>query len=710
MIYTYPSNRLEVLAQALACQLSQSNTPVLSPQLILVQHPGMQHWLNMQLATEHQIAMNLAFPLPVRQLWELIRLVLGDQKVPQQSPYAREVLVWRLYPLLADPQITDDPVFAAPTRYWQQQSPHQQALRRYQLAEELADLFEQYLIYRPDWIRAWDQGQFTLPNTAEPHHQTNSDTQRWQAGLWQRLTQAEPLHPVALLDLALKQLPKGPAHPLPDELFIFGINTLAPLWLDFLKTLSSYKQLDIHLFYLNPTNEFWQEAVNDKTAARQRALWLETHDSESGFITDQGNPLVTGLGRQGQTFVRLISDWADIEVEAFAEPTESTLLGSLQADLLRFYDARENPRSVDDHSIHFVSAHNALREVQALHDWLLDQFSQHPDLTPKDIVVMCPKIEDYAPFFEAVFATHWDTETTGTLRLPCSIADRKLDDTDPTLAAFIELLSLPDARFQVSQVMSWLQVPSIAQRFGFTAADLSLIRDWLQAAAIHWGLDADHKQQWITGQRQTAYTWRQGLERLLLGFAWGDEAALVQDQLLLPQVEGQDAQILGRLIDFIRRLEALLNAFKRPRSLSEWQVFLQEQLVDTLLDEPDTPSEVPEVLLSTLRSLGEKAQKAQFDDPLPLAVVRDLLRKEFASPTHTGRQFLVGKITVCSLVPMRAIPFKVVALLGMNDGEFPRVRAPLGFDLMANTAARPGDRSRQEDDRYLFLEALLSAR
>src|SRR5690606_9535507 len=44
-----------------------------------------------------------------------------------------------------------------------------------------------------------------------------------------------------------------------------------------------------------------------------------------------------------------------------------------------------------------------------------------------------------------------------------------------------------------------------------------------------------------------------------------------------------------------------------------------------------------------------------------------------------------------------------------NDGDYPRPRAPAHFDLTENDY-RPGDRSRRDDDRYLFLEALLSAR
>ena len=183
MIHVFPSNRLEHLAGALAALLNVPAASPLAPEHILVQHRGMQHWLSMQLAEHPQrgIAMNLQFPLPVRFMWTLIRTVLGEDAVPEASPYQREVLAWRIYDLLGSPSVTADPLFLEPTRYWQQQSERQQPLRRYQLAEELADLYEQYLMYRPDWVEAWDRGGRGArePDPGEPLH--------WQGLLWRML-------------------------------------------------------------------------------------------------------------------------------------------------------------------------------------------------------------------------------------------------------------------------------------------------------------------------------------------------------------------------------------------------------------------------------------------------------------------------------------------------------------------------------------------
>jgi len=704
VIHTLPGNRLENLAEALALLLAVPVSNPLAPDVIMVQHQGMQHWLSMQLAQhrDRHIAMNLQFPLPVRHMWTLIRQILGERDTPQHTGFEREVLAWRLFDLLADAAVVDDPAFVEPTRYWQQQSARQQAVRRFQLAEELADLYEQYQMYRPDWIEAWDRG---MPETRDP---ADPEGLHWQGRLWGLLVAAQAQHPVALLRKAMDRL--GETHAaLPQRLFIVGINTLAPLWLDFLKALSDRQGIDIFVLYLNPTDEYWEDATSERQAARQRAQWLATHEDDADFIADTGNPLVTGLGQQGQQFVRLLSRIADLETACFESPDTDTLLAQLQRDMLRFHDGRTAPTAVVDDSITVTSAHSALREVQGLHDWLLHRFNDDPTLTPKDVVVLCPNVEQYAPFVEAVFAGRFDALADTVPPLPCSIADRNPGNADPTIAAFLELLALPDARFQVTQVLSWLQVPALQLRFGITADDLERIRQWLDAASVHWGLDATHKQQWVPGS-SAQFSWQQGLERLLLGFAWGDSEAIVGDRLLLPQVEGAEALLLGRLIAFVQALEDLLSGLRVERNLPDWQSFLDVQLCSALLGGEDGRDSAREDLATVIRTLGENAALAGFSGTVPLTVVRHVLEQALAAPAHTGRQFLAGQITVCSMVPMRAIPFRVVALLGLNDGDFPRQRPPLGFDRIAHDEARAGDRSRRGDDRYLFLEALLSAR
>jgi exodeoxyribonuclease V gamma subunit len=696
MFHVIPSNQLSLLVAPLSLLLALPKQHVLAPDWVLVPHRGMQHWLSMALAEkpDRLICMNIDMQLPASGFWRLVHDILGDSGADDSAHWRRESLVWRLFHLLARPDVVNDPAMDEPTRYWQGGGVSQQGLKRFQLAEQLADLFEQYLIYRPDWIRQW--------KTAHHSH--------WQSQLWQHLVDEAGDHPLDLIDKAIAQA-QTPKTPLPDRIFLFAVNNLAPLWLDFLHALSDQAGLDVHLLYLNPSDEYWEDHVSERRVAQMRAKWLEEGSLES--ILDTGNPLLSSLGTQGQAFIRLLSDRADLETACFSAPPEAAedrnCLQHLQHDVLVLNDRTQSPTPQIDDSIRLVSAHSALREVQALHDWLLGCFNDQPDLKPRDVVVMCPNIEAYAPFIEAVFARGYDQLSEQTPPLPCSIADRSLITADPLVHAFLSFLDLPDDRLQVSQMMAWLHVPAIQEYFGFSHDSLEKIADWLQIAHVHWGLDAAHKAQVLATEQATAtYSWRLGLERLLLGFAWGDQDALVDGRLMLSAVEGDDAQVLGRLIEFVDRLERLSQQLRAERPVAGWVQLLRTDLLDAFFSTA-SDSRSYQVIDQSLQDWMQRVAVAGEDKPIPGNIVRYYLQQELSRPETTANQYLMGQITFCSMIPMRSVPFDIVAVLGLNDGEFPRQRQSLGFDLMAGEAMRLGDRSRRGDDRYLFLETLMSA-
>ncbi len=684
MLNIYPSNRLEDLSLLLDAVLHTPKQHVLQTDTVLVQNSGMQHWLNLRLAEQRGISMNLDFRLPASFFWQIIRDVLGRQRVPELSPYSREVLCWRLFALLEDNAIADNPLCVEATRFWRNNEGDSHSLR-FQLARELADLYEQYLIYRPDWITSWDKGE-------TPH---------WQALLWQQLAVQMPDHPLKLLRQAIRKLPSV-VERLPQRLCVFGINALAPLWLDFLGQVGRYTQ--VHVFHLNPCVEYWGDVRSEKQMYR----WLAS-DEESREI----NPLLANLGAQGREFLALLQEQPSAEFAAFdaplSEDRNSSVLHHLQMDIFALEDARLQPRNIQDQSLTFVSAHSALREVQGLHDWLLHQFNADPSLTPADVLVTCPQIEDYAPAVQAVFGNSWQMFDPDAPALPCSIADRALRDEQPLVAVFSELLELPESRFQVSSILGLLRLPAVQHQFKFSEQDLLQIETWLAHAAIHWGLDAEHKQQTLQlAQANHCFTWQQGLERLLLGFSWGHEASVYAGQLLLPDVEGDDALLLGKLLQVIHGLKTYAQRMSKPRSASEWQALLQE--MNGWLFDPGNEDELAQqIITQAIDDLGDYTQAADYQQALSLSVVRDWLRAGFSHP-EPGRQFLVGQVNFCSMIPMRSVPFRIIAVLGLNDGKFPRQRQARGFDLMAQETPRLGDRSLRGDDRYLFLETLISAR
>ena len=722
---------------------------VFNQEVIVVQNAGMQHWLNLAIANERGISMNMRYALPAQFLWKLIRSLASDENVPEQSPYSREVLCWRIHALLALDSVVEDDDFSQATHYWRgekseldegnddainqseneglNQGKHAQ-LKRYQLATQLADLYEQYLIFRPEWLDSWQQGNFELSGLEK----TSTSEHKWQGKLWRLLIEQLAYNPVELLNDAIANI-KDKKALIPSRISFFGLNTMAPMWLDFINALS--KEVEVHFFHLNPCFSYWgdirteKQEVKEKHALHKLSQWSEGVDDVQSFV---GNPLLANLGQQGREFISMLQDYSTIDVELFEQAkstqpindnnVETSVLHQLQNDILELSDARMIPEDngdltsskapQHDDSIVITSCHSPLREVQALHDYLLHQFNQDKSLTPKDILVMCPQIEQYAPYVNAVFTRGWQDIAGEVPPLPCSIADRSAKDSDPLVAAFTELLTLPDSRFGVSQLVSFLRLPAMAQQFSINIDALDKISAWLDQASIHWGLDLAHKQSLLGSQANQAFTWQQGLSRLLRGFAFADSEQVYQEQLLLSNVEGSDAVLLGQLMLFIEQLQYFSENLQRARTAVQWQRFLLDQLA-CLFSRVDADNVSNEssllVIEQAIAGLVEHCHHAKYEDDISLMIVVDYLSQHF-SQGDASKQFMVGQVTFCSMLPMRSIPFKVIAVLGLNDGEFPRQRQPLGFDLMSLCPAKLGDRSRRGDDRYLFLEAIISAR
>ena len=721
LLALYPSNKLEHLSFLLTTLLKQQPTGVFTPETILVESPGMQHWVSMQLAKEQGIAMNIDFPLPVRFMWNTARAVLSEDKVPKQSSYRREVLSWRIDKILNDNDGAENSAFEQVNTYWRGAgSEQEQGVQRLQLATALADVYEQYLLYRPDWLFAWERNERVVFD----------DMEVWQSEIWRRLVSEQPLHPARLHQLTLEALASGSVPDvLPERVVVFAINTMAPQLIAFFDALAQY--IDIHIFHLNPSVNYWGDA---KTNTEQ-AIALRSEGLEKWMQQTQSNPLLGNLGKQGRELFNLLTELETFEVSAFDAPIypldatgastdivkSLTLLNYIHDDILQ--GVHPAPLNVDggdnfrrdvvqgDDSVTIMCTHSALREVQVLHDHLLHWLSQDKTRTPSDILIMCPAIENYAPFVDTVFHRVGTKSIAGAgpTRLPCSIADRSPMDAEPLIAAYMALLQLPDSRFGVSDIMDYLQLDTVQKRFVLSQGDLDQMTEWLKQAHIHWGLDKQHKLTVTEGVAQDeTYSWWWGLRRLLMGMLASDNEMIIDDLLTIPDVEGQSAVTLGKLIEIVDLLGQFAKTLTTPRSPSDWAKALIE-LRDACF-QPTREQEHSWDLIGTVAAdLAARCEEAGYNYELGLRQIRDLLLNRFSSP-DAGNHFMTGQVTVCSMLPMRSIPFKKVCILGLNDSEFPRKTTPLGLDLMASATRRIGDRSRRLEDRYLFLEAIISAR
>ncbi|WP_339080773.1 exodeoxyribonuclease V subunit gamma [Pseudomonas sp. TMP9] len=697
MLNLYHAADLETLGTLATRLLATPMREPFAPALVVVPSQGMGRWLTLELARTQGIAMQLEVQLPAKFVWDLSRMALGQ--LPEQSAFSPSSLSWRLYDWLCEPeQLVQAPRLAHYLDGGDER-------RRLSLAVKIADVFDQYLLYRDDWLAAWERNELLDLGPDEA----------WQALLWRELTKDGHPHRARLLeDLLTRLYDAAPISGLPERVLVFGISSLPPHHMRVLEGLA--RHTEVVIFALNPCREAWGEIRDIRELARQPHSAAANQElSPDDWYLDVGHPLLASLGKQGRDFFdslfSLASSEGSQEIGLYSEDDDlhdASLLQALQNDILRLHTRTADerlPLREDDRSLELHIAHSPLREVEILHDQLLARFAAEPELTPDQVVVLTPDIERYAPYIEAVFAPR-----EGVPRVPFSLADRSMRAEIPLIEAFLSLLALPDSRFTAEEVLALLEQPAVARRAGIETEDLSLLRDWLREAGVRWGRDDAHREQ-LGLPADAAFTWRQGLDRLLLGFAAPPQLAGLAAPLLgsswpLDALEGGRAQLLGRLACFVERLAALAQSLQRPRPLVEWAESLQV-LIDQLFDEREAGDTL--LLLSkACAALKEQGDASGVERPIELALIRQQLTAALEQGSAASG-FLTGAVTFCTMVPMRSLPFRLVCLLGLDDGALPRRTPAAGFDLIGQKPRR-GDRARRLDDRYLLLEILLSAR
>ncbi|PWK82730.1 exodeoxyribonuclease V subunit gamma [Fulvimonas soli] len=702
-LVVYRASRLEALLDPLERLLHEvPPAHALAPQTVIAAHPGMRQWLAGALARKRgpgSIVANLDIRLPSDWLDALAREVLGESAVALR-PYRRERLRWRIHELLGG---LDDPQLR---RYLAGGDP---ARRRYQLADRLARLYSQYLVYRPDWLAAWERGRDGVPE------------QSFLAPLWRALRRAiDRPHRAEVLDALLRALDRAPPGTLPREpLHVFGLSHLAPAELAVLAAVARHRP--VVLYVPDPCREYWAGLRGTRAQLRELAARLDAGDTaEAAFIGEAGHPLLADWGRMGQHFMLALSGLAEVRTdvrhwqdEDHGAPPPVALLHQLQESIRRLDVSLLQPArgeaALRDRSLRVHLCHTRLRELEVLRDALLRELAERPDLQPSDIVVMAPDIAAYVPLLPAVFGEAGRMQGP----LPYHLADVAVARTHPLLDAFGRLLDTPGSRLTAPQVLDLLQTPAIARALGLDGDDVERLGQWLAEARVAWGLDG----AWRAGFGVPAiagHTFAWGLDRLLAGYVMGggDAAFELPGGALWPVagVSGPQAAALGALDRLLQELAALRRDAAVPRRASAWAARL-EQLLDALFRvAPDDRAgrEALGLLRRFIHATVAETQDAGLDPELDFAVVREVLRERLAAAPERQR-FLLGGVTFCGMVPQRAIPFRVVAVLGLNDGEFPRGAGDQGLDPMLRHR-RLGDRDVRSDDRYLFLETVMAAR
>jgi len=686
MFNVYQSNRMEVLVDRLAEVVSTPLANPFAPETIIVQSRGMERWLAMQLADRLGIWANAAYPFPQKFIWDVFRDSFGS--LPDSSAYDWANLEWKLMQIL--PSYLSYNEFAPIRRYLKDD---QDDLKRFQLAARIARTLDQYVIYRPKLLQEWEaalqiksknKNQLDLFETQLPHA-------NWQAILWRDLVkETDSPHRAALRETFLKLPDEKKA--VPERVTLFGLSSIAPFHLDVLDQLSNLTE--IHLFSMSPCKEYWADIRGRRFMRKMRLEGLD--ESEMHF--EQGNELLASLGGQGGDFQYCLQNCGNIhEEDLFEAPTETNTLGQLHHDIYNLSPQRKS--YLLDESVQFHSCHSPMREVETLADRLTDILEQHPELEPRDVLVMAPDIEHYAQAIEAVFGTD----------IPHSVADRSPRMVNEASEALISLIDILQSRFEAARVLEFLEHRLIQKRFGFEENDLTQIRKWAENLNIRWGRDEKHRADLHLPSFHES-SWDHALTRLITGFMiGGEEPSFFQQVLTEPDIEGEMAELLGRLMECLQWLFRSAERIESKQSAEAWEKLLLDFLRGR---EEDSDPEIARDWVSVselFRQLKERHEIAEYSRPIPIDVLKHWLIREMEE-NRSDSPFLGGGVTCCNLVPMRSIPFRVVCLLGMNDGAYPRIQKPVSFDLLAIGQSERGDRSRREDDRYLFLEALLSAR
>ena len=682
----FTSNSLEILAGQLAEIAAVPLHSPLAGEVVVIQSRGMERWLSMEIAEHNGICANVSYLFPNYLLHNVFRSMISD--LPETSFFESENMTFAIMQLL--PECFDRPSFKSIKTYLED---GEDDLRLFQISGKIAYLFEQYLIFRPEMILGWEEGRGDL----------------WQAQLWREIVSVKGnKHSAWLKQELIKKIRTRPNEicSLPQRISIFGISYLPPFHMEVFAELSCL--LSMNFFLLNPCREYWGEIVSEKDVTRIENRYAARGYAPENLHLDKGNSMLASMGTLGRDFFELVNRFDSDFFEEFHCPDEVNILSAIQSDIFHLREGtslnRENKIGFHgDDSVQIHSCHSPLREMEVLYDNLLAMFEEDSRLLPKDIIVMAPDINTYAPFIHAVF----DSQPNNFMRIPFSIADRSPRKESSIIDVFMSILSLKESRLGITEVMDLLESPVVRDKFCLTKSDLNIIWRWINDTNIKWGKDSKTRIKFnLPGFDQN--TWKAGIERLLLGYAMpGYGMKMFSGILPYDNLEGADVIILGKFLDFLDKVFECTENLDFKRTLSGWSEYLSK-ILEQFIAFDDRTGEMVLVIRRLLHSLASREESAGFDKSIDLSVIISYFER-IIEKEYIGSGFISGGVTFCSMLPMRSIPFKIICLAGMNNDAFPRDSEQLGFDLMAKNP-KPLDRSKRNDDKYLFLEAIISAK
>jgi exodeoxyribonuclease V gamma subunit len=714
VLHVHRSARADRLVDALAEVLRTPPADPFSAEVVAVPAKGVERWVTQRLSHvlgatgghADGVCAHVRFPSPTRLVREVLAAAGGGR--PDDDPWEPDRLLWTLVEVVHD--CAGEPWCAALAGAVglgaAGGSDDTRRGRRVTTVQHLTRLFASYGEHRPAMLRDWAAGD----DTDGAGRRLPADL-LWQAELWRRLRErldvASPAEwlPQACTALREEELPTR--LELPERLSLFGPTRLGTDALEVLAALGHRRE--VHLWLPHPSPALWERV----RAAAPASAPVRRRADPTAVVAQ--HPLLASLSHDARELQLQLAacpvETTDDHVGADDRP--ATLLGHLQRALQDDDAAAPRPLLAEgDRSVQVHACHGPARQVEVLREVLVGLLADDPTLEPRDVLVMCPDIEDYAPLISATFGLEDDTGRASHPghRLRVRLADRSLRQTSPLLATVATLLELADARVTATQVLDLAGSAPVRRRFGFDDDDLDLLRTWVARSGVRWGLDAPHRRRFAL-HAVPQNTWTAGLDRILLGAAMAGGEAGEDDTWLglalpLDDVDSGDIELAGRLAELVDRLHAVLDRLDGEHPLQEWVAHLSAALdVLTAVPEADAwqAAQARGELGQVLTDAGERAGSVRLSLADVRAVLADRLR---GRPTRAN--FRTGTLTMCSMVPMRSVPHRVVCLLGLDDGAFPRSSGIDGDDVLARDPC-VGERDPRREDRQLLLDAVLAA-
>ncbi len=686
-LHIHRAERTDLLADGLGALLSDPLPDPFAEELVIVPAKGVERWLSQRLSHilgrgtgQDGVCAGISFRNPRSLIAEITGTADDD-------PWHPDTLVWPLLEVI-DESCDDDWCKTLATHLGHFEAGEEKELRmgrRYAVARRLAGLFASYARQRPQLLIDWE---------SDTAGDIDSDLD-WQPPLWRALlnrVDADPPHIRHAKTLATLQ--ESPTE-LPERLSLFGHTRLPSTEIELLDALATHH--DLHLWLPHPSDSLWQSLAGAHGQIPRR---------DDTSHREVGHPLLATLGRDLRELQRGLPPDPQTDEYLGGHDRPDTLLGWLQSDITA-NAVRRDGRTLrpDDRSVQVHSCHGPARQIDVLREVLLGLLADDETLEPRDILVMCPDIETYAPLIVAGFGLGDMIKGVHPAhKLRVRLADRSLVQTNPLLGVASQLLALAGGRATSSEVLNLAQAAPVRARFGFTDDNLEDITRWVRQANIRWGFDREHRQPYGVDFIQN--TWRFGIDRVLAGVAMSDDShAWLDTTLPLDDVSSNRVELAGQLAEYVDRLHHVVESLTGAKPLGEWLTALEDGInLLARVDDDDAwqTSQLQREFGDVLTSAGARAETT-----MRLPDIRALLDRHLAGrPTRAN--FRTGTLTVCTMVPMRSVPHRVVCLVGLDDGVFPRLGVVDGDDVLARNPMT-GERDIRSEDRQLLLDAIGAA-